>query len=70
MRPDTPRFRFAFRIVAEVAREAREDPETVRTAPHRQTVHRTGDDDLDDPDRWAVTWRAYRRKYFGEGATS
>ncbi len=57
------------RIVAEVAREAREDPETVRTAPHRQTVHQAGDEDLDDPDRWAVTWRAYRRKYFGEGVT-
>jgi glycine dehydrogenase subunit 2 len=53
-------------ILAEVAREAREDPETVRTAPHRQTVHRTHHDDLDDPERWAVTWRAYRRKYFSE----
>lgn len=50
-------------ILAEVAREAREEPETVRTAPHRQTVHRISHDDLDDPQRWAVTWRAYRRKY-------
>jgi len=52
--------------LAEVAREAREEPETVRTAPHRQTVHHTHHDDLDDPERWAITWRAYRRKYFGE----
>jgi len=52
-------------VLAEVAREAREEPETVRTAPHRQTVHHTHHDDLDDPDRWAITWRAYRRKYFG-----
>lgn len=50
-------------ILAEVAREAREDPETVRTAPHRQTVHQIGHQDLDDPERWAVTWRAYLRKY-------
>jgi glycine dehydrogenase subunit 2 len=51
-------------VLAEVAREAREDPDTVRTAPHRQTVHHTHHDDLDDPERWAITWRAYRRKYF------
>lgn len=52
--------------LAEVAREAREQPETVRTAPHNQTVHHTHHDDLDDPERWAITWRAYRRKHFGE----
>ncbi|MCK8608534.1 aminomethyl-transferring glycine dehydrogenase subunit GcvPB [Agromyces sp. C10] len=50
-------------VLAEVAREARETPEIVRTAPHRQTVHHTHHDDLDDPERWAITWRAYRRKY-------
>lgn len=49
--------------LAEVAREARETPEVVRTAPHRQSVHHTHHDDLDDPERWAVTWRAYLRKY-------
>ena len=50
-------------VLAEIAREAREDAETVRTAPHRQTVHHTHHDDLDDPERWAITWRAYLRKY-------
>jgi glycine dehydrogenase subunit 2 len=53
-------------ILAEVAREAYEDPETVRTAPHRSTVHRAREDVLDDPATWAVTWRAYRRKILGE----
>lgn len=52
--------------LAEVVREAREDPETVRTAPHNQTVHHINHDDLDDPERWAITWRAYQRKYFGK----
>ncbi|CAN5505638.1 aminomethyl-transferring glycine dehydrogenase subunit GcvPB [soil metagenome] len=51
-------------VLAQIAREAREDPEPVRTAPHRQTVHHIHHDDLDDPERWAITWRAYRRKYF------
>lgn len=50
-------------ILTEVARESREDPVMVRDAPHRQTVHQIGHDDLDDPKRWAVTWRAYVRKY-------
>ena len=54
-------------VLAEVAREARETPEVVRTAPHNQTVHHTHHDDLDDPERWAITWRAYQRKYFGAG---
>ncbi|MEV5708436.1 aminomethyl-transferring glycine dehydrogenase subunit GcvPB [Actinoallomurus sp. NPDC052274] len=53
-------------ILAEVAREAYEEPETVRTAPHRSTVHRIRQDTLDDPQTWAVTWRAYRRKILGE----
>jgi glycine dehydrogenase subunit 2 len=51
-------------VLAEVAREARETPEVVRSAPHNQTVHHTHHDDLDDPERWAITWRAYQRKYF------
>jgi glycine dehydrogenase subunit 2 len=50
-------------ILREVAREAYEDPVTVRTAPHRSTVHRADHEPLDDPERWAVTWRAYRRKH-------
>ncbi|MGV8971001.1 MAG: aminomethyl-transferring glycine dehydrogenase subunit GcvPB [Rhodoglobus sp.] len=52
-------------VLAEVAREARETPEIVRTAPHNQTVHHIHHDDLDDPERWAITWRGYQRKYFG-----
>ncbi|MEV7601878.1 aminomethyl-transferring glycine dehydrogenase subunit GcvPB [Kitasatospora sp. NPDC089797] len=53
-------------ILAEVAREAYEDPETVRTAPHRSTVHRIRHEPLDDPAVWSVSWRAYRRKVLGE----
>lgn len=54
--------------LARVAQEAREDPELVRTAPHNQTVHHTHHDSLDDPALWAVTWRAYRRKYPSAGS--
>jgi len=53
-------------VLAHVAAEARENPEIVRTAPHNQTVHHIHHDDLDDPERWAPSWRAYRRKYFAD----
>ncbi|ADD42407.1 aminomethyl-transferring glycine dehydrogenase subunit GcvPB [Stackebrandtia nassauensis] len=49
-------------IMRQVAHEAYTEPETVRTAPHRSTIHRTKHDTLEDPGTWAVTWRAYRRK--------
>ncbi len=52
-------------ILREIAREAYEEPDIVHSAPHRSTIHQVDHDPLDDPDRWAVTWRAYRRKILG-----
>ena len=49
-------------ILAEVAREAYENPEVVRTAPHNGPIHQMRDASLEDPGTWAVTWRAYQRK--------
>ncbi|MGW4645890.1 aminomethyl-transferring glycine dehydrogenase subunit GcvPB [Kitasatospora sp. NPDC004289] len=50
-------------VLAHVAEEARTDPEFVKGAPYRQTVHRIDGSCLDDPEQWAPTWRAYRRKH-------
>ncbi len=49
-------------IMAHVAQEARTDPDLVKTAPHNSTIHTIDHAPLDDPARWAITWRAYRRK--------
>jgi glycine dehydrogenase subunit 2 len=49
--------------LAEVVREAYEEPELVRTAPHNQVVHKLADRFVDDPETWATTWRAYLRKH-------
>jgi glycine dehydrogenase subunit 2 len=49
-------------ILAHVAEEARQDPELVKTAPHNSTIHTIDHEPLDDPQQWAVTWRAYLRK--------
>ena len=49
-------------VLAHVCEEAYADPELVKGAPHNQVVHRLDPDGLDDPERWATTWRAFRRK--------
>lgn len=48
-----------------VAQEARENPELVRTAPHRSSIHLVREQAMSDPDTWATSWRAYQRKYEG-----
>lgn len=45
-----------------VLAEAEADPRNVDEAPARSAVHRIDETALDDPDRWALTWRAYLRK--------
>jgi glycine dehydrogenase subunit 2 len=54
-------------ILAQVAAEARTNPEIVRTAPHNSTVHTIDPGVLDDPAQWAMTWRAWRKKVTGRG---
>jgi glycine dehydrogenase subunit 2 len=49
-------------IMAQISREAREEPETILNAPHRSTIHKMDPAPHDDPERWALTWRAYLRK--------
>lgn len=50
-------------ILAHVAEEAYTNPEIVRSAPHNSTVHTIDHSVFDDPEKWAVTWRAYLRKH-------
>jgi glycine dehydrogenase subunit 2 len=50
-------------VLATVVAEAYEDPETVRTAPHNQAIHKVDGSGANDPEQWATTWRAYRRKH-------
>jgi glycine dehydrogenase subunit 2 len=49
-------------VLAHVLDEGRREPELVKSAPHNQSVAPLDGADLDDPARWATTWRAYRRK--------
>ena len=45
-----------------VVDEAYENPDYVKSAPHRSVIHKIEHDSLDDPEKWAITWRAYLKK--------
>nr|MDO8134659.1 aminomethyl-transferring glycine dehydrogenase subunit GcvPB [Candidatus Njordarchaeum guaymaensis] len=49
-----------------VVEEAYREPEKVKTAPLSSVVHKIDQSTLDDPEKWAITWRAYLRKH-GKG---
>jgi glycine dehydrogenase subunit 2 len=49
-------------ILKHIAEEAYSNPDVIKNAPHNSTVHKTDHAVLDDPQKWAVTWRAYLRK--------
>ena len=49
-------------VLRQVSGEAYSNPEIVKTAPHHSTVCGIDEHALDDPKRWAMTWRAYLRK--------
>jgi glycine dehydrogenase subunit 2 len=49
-------------VLAQISKESYATPELVKTAPHRQAIHQLDPAPLEDPQRWATTWRAYLRK--------
>ena len=49
-------------MLKQISDEAYANPQIIKTAPHNSTVHRTQHEPFDNPDEWAVTWRAYLRK--------
>lgn len=50
--------------VKKVCEEAMSDPELVKHAPYNTAQHhRINEEDADDPEKWAITWRAYVRKH-------
>jgi glycine dehydrogenase subunit 2 len=53
--------------LAQVVDEAYNDPDKVKQAPHCSVVHKIDPDTLDDPERWAITWRSYLKKHPKEG---
>ena len=51
-------------VVRRVAEEAYKDPDMVKNAPYNSVIHkRVHEEELDDPSKWALTWKAYLRKH-------
>ncbi len=46
-----------------VVEEAYTDPEKVINAPYNSVVHKIDHSTLDDPEKWAITWRSYVKKH-------
>jgi glycine dehydrogenase subunit 2 len=49
-------------VLARISDEAYSNPEIVKSAPHNQAVHRADVGPLEDPQQWAMTWRAFLKK--------
>ncbi|MBV8565904.1 MAG: aminomethyl-transferring glycine dehydrogenase subunit GcvPB [Methylobacteriaceae bacterium] len=49
-------------VIARVCEEAYADPAFVKAAPHSQPIHQIKSAPLEDPKRWAMTWRAHVKK--------
>lgn len=54
----------------QISDEAYSNPELVRTAPHNQPIAQIKGDWLEDPQAWAMTWRAYQRKHAAAGSVN
>ena len=51
----------------EISREAYEDPEKVKKAPHRSVIHKIEDNSwFEDPAKWSITWRLFKKKHGGK----
>ncbi len=49
-------------ILKHIAHEAYTAPEVITTAPHNCPVSQVDVSGLDDPQKWATSWRGYKRK--------
>jgi glycine dehydrogenase subunit 2 len=47
----------------EIVKESYKEPEKVKNAPYNSVVHKIDHSTLDDPEKWAITWRAYLKKH-------
>ncbi|MBA7567902.1 putative glycine dehydrogenase (decarboxylating) subunit 2 [subsurface metagenome] len=55
-------------VLEHVCKEAYSDPDIVKTAPHNSSIHQMKNMEiLNDPEKWAMTWRAYLKKHGEKG---
>lgn len=50
-------------VLQSISKESHTDPERVKNAPHNCPIHKIDSTMLTDPDKCAMTWRAYKKKF-------
>lgn len=50
-------------VLRKIVKEAYEEPEKVKNAPHNSVIHKIDESWLDDPEKWAMSWRSYLKKH-------
>lgn len=50
-------------VLKQISHEAYTNPDIVRNAPHNSSIHKLNKENLDNPKKWAMTWRAYQKKW-------
>jgi len=48
--------------ISQISKEAYTNPEIVKTAPHNSTIHRINLEELDEPHKRVLSWRAHLKK--------
>ena len=55
-------------VLQQISDEAYSDPDIVSSAPHNHPISKLGPASLDEPENWAMTWRAHLKKHGGGAA--
>ena len=50
-------------VLQQISKEAYSTPDLVKNAPYNQASHQAHYEPVEDPERWATTWRAFKRKH-------
>jgi len=53
-------------VIRHICEEAYKNPEIATKSPHNQSISKINEKYLNDPKKWAMTWRAYVRKTKGK----
>jgi glycine dehydrogenase subunit 2 len=55
-----------YEVIKTICEEARTEPEKVKGAPYNSVIHKIRNTaEFDDPQKWALTWTAYQKKFGG-----
>lgn len=57
-------------VLRQISHEAYTKPAFLKNAPYNSCCHRVNNEPLDNPEKWAITWRAYQNKWIQQECQS